>query len=530
MSGFTFRLGPFQGGLNNATNTPDTIQDHELFECIDFDYNIDNTLVTRPPVAIEALTTLSIDNKYFNLLGYYVDPTSQSQYLVAEIAGDLYYRINSTSYKDAGTWTLIQAAFGTASCGIQYVNQFYIVSSSGAGYSWSPTSGAAPVAAMPAGSSVALFKERMWISSGTSSRLYFSNIGDPTTWSSSDFADVNAGDGQYLTAVYAGPASLYLFKTSSTFVLIYDSSPTRGAIQNISTTIGLYNTQCITEYENNLYLLYGTHVYSLVGYSYARINDKVDITRDSVVDSSYKIKYAMSTVGDRIMVSYYNNTFAYYPLINTWTKWDMPQLAKWVEVPNSILLYGYKIFMTSINQTAPVAGSILELQDKVYDITMPPDIVRGDPQIITRMYSMDFYRRAIYDTPDHWKRLYWWGIDAIVSELDNDAYVKMSILPYVFTDTLSWQLMSNETWGELDLKTWGDLKTDPFSITTIVHVTEPNRKFIKASKSVRFTRIQFRLSFPNYRHTAVSSINHVTINFSSKQNPVALGEGSPVTV
>src|SRR4051794_33387690 len=97
-------LGPFVGGLNNAANTPDTIKDDELFICQDFDYNIDLTLVTRPPVAVEVVTgNAAIDNKYFNILGFYTAPSTGVNYAVACIDSGLYYRINSTSYTDGGT-------------------------------------------------------------------------------------------------------------------------------------------------------------------------------------------------------------------------------------------------------------------------------------------------------------------------------------------------------------------------------------------------------------------------------------------
>lgn len=529
MSGFTFRLGPFAGGLNNAADTPDTIKDNELFKCIDFDYNIDQTLVTRPPVAVEVLTTnATLDTHYFNILGFYIDPATQINYCIANINGGLYYRIGSTSYVDATTWVAITTGIGVATAGIQYLDTFYIIFSSGAGASWSPTAGYISVAAMPAGDSIALFKERLWISAGNSSRLTFCNIGDPTTWSPSDFIDVNAGDGQLLVAVYAGIASLYLFKNASTFVFTYDSAPTAGSIQCISTTIGLFDPNCIAAYEGTIFILNGVRVYSLAGYTYNRINTKVDISRDSI-SGDYYSKYFISVVGDRIIVSYQNNTFIYYPLIGTWTQWDLPQTSKWFAVPNSIENYGYNIYIAPLNFNTVVGGSILSLQDKVYDVSMPPDIVRSDPQILTRMYSMDFYRGSIYDTPEHWKRLYWWGIDAIVSELDNNAQVEMSILPYTFTDFMTWRLLAgSETWEDADSRTWGSIKNDGFAISTIVDVNQPNRKFIKAKKSVRFTRIQFRIIFPGYRHTAVSSINHITINFGSKQDPVSLGEGTPV--
>lgn len=532
MSGFTYRLGPFSGGLNNEADTPDTIADNELFSCVDFDYNTDNTLVTRPPVGRDSG---GFTGTYLNIIGFFIDPNTGNSYTMFEIAGSLYYRQGSTSYLDAVAPVLIQAGFGTVSAGIQYADKFYFVRPTSTGASWSLSGGFHNISTFPAGSSIALFKERLWISAGDSSRLYFSNIATGDTWTSSDFLDVNVGDGQKLIAVFAGPSSLYLFKTGSTFVLTYDSSVTRGYVQNISTTIGLFDTGCIASYEGIIFILYGKLVYRLDGYTFTRVNTKVDIAMGADLIGSYVRKYSISTVNDRIMVQYYDKLYVYYPITNTWTQWlstsdaiTATPFGKWYFVPNSIQKYGYKVFLVSVNNAAP-ADPLFAMLDTPYILgTSPIDLGATYPSITTRMYSFDFYRRAVYDTPEHWKRLYWWGIDAIVSSYDNNANIMMTILPYTFTSYITWDLMSTDTWQIIGENDWEHLLDEPFSISTTVNVTDIARKYIKAYGNVRFTRTQFRIEFPDYKYTAVSSINHIIVNFGSKQNPVAASEGTQI--
>jgi hypothetical protein len=513
-------LGPFVGGLNNAADTPDTIADNELFVCQDFDYNIDQMLVTRPPVAVEALPGGSLNNKYFNILGFYVDPATGDSYTIAEVNGDLYYRTNSTSYKDAGAWIQFKASFGTATAGIQYVDYFYISKGTAGGYKWKPSANSA-VAGMPALNSLTVFKERVWGSSAdtNTARLYFSNIATPDTWSVSDFIDIGAGDGQKLVCAFAGTNAIYLFKTNSTYVLTYDSAPTRGYVQNISTTVGTFDPKCVAAYETTIFVMHGPRVYSLTGYTFRRLNSKVVIDRDT--SGTYPQTYALSTVADRIIATYKQNTYVYYPLTDTWTQWMLPATGKWWFVPNSIQKYGYRIFLTSVNATAPAAGSVIQMQDKVWDVSMPEDLIQDDPIFITKMYT--------FDDPEIFKRLHWWGVDAIVTEEDQLAYLRLVALPYTFSSYETWDLLAaTQTWDSVGAGTWNDLLSEVGAVPMKVQVTSKDRKYIKADKSLRFPRIQFKVQFADYRHTAVSSIHRVIVSMSIKQSPVSRSEGTRV--
>jgi hypothetical protein len=516
-------LGPFVGGLNNAANTPDTIKDDELNKCIDFDYNIDYTLVTRPPVAVEALTgNGSVDGKFCKILGFYTDPTSGNVYCIANINNSLYYRANSTSYKDAGAWTLIQASFGNATCGIQYVDNFYIGKDTSGGAKWNSTTGYTAISVIPAVNSMAVFKERIWASSATTtngSRLYFSDLATGDTWGAgANFIDIGAGDGQKLIKVFSGPSMLYMFKSNSTYVFTYDTKPSLGYVQNISTTVGINDVNCVTDYQGPIFVMHGNKVYKLDGTSFTRLNAKVVIDRDTTA-GTYPQPYSLSTVGDRIAVQFKDNIFMYYPLTDTWTEWNLPAVGKWFYVPNSIQKYGYKIYLTSVNSTAPTGGNVLELQEKTWDNTLPADVNLGDPILLTKMYALD--------TPQVFKRLHWWGVDATVYQASTqNAYIRLVALPYVFSSYETWNLLrQNLTWNQVSNGTWADLASEVGAIPSRFLVTSSDRKYIKADKSLRFSRIQFKVQLDSYDHSAVSSINHIILEISSRQDPVSRSEG-----
>src|SRR5690349_9955397 len=275
--GTGLRLGPFKGGLNNASD-PSAIQDTELAECINFDFDTDGALTSRPPISFMLSGPAGSQN--IDILGYYVD-TSGANWLIASADNSLYYL-------GSGSWVQITTGFrGTAM--VQYNNKAWIVAEPGSvsnGGSWVPTTiGAAgtwtTVASMPKGGAAGLYKERMYIVAGRSataneSRLSFSNLADPGTWSGSDFIDISPGDGQKLLDLYVLGSNMYLFKNDSTYVYSYDAAPTKGVVNNLSKSIGISDSGCVVQYENYLMVYHEDFVYELINGVHQKLNVRVD--------------------------------------------------------------------------------------------------------------------------------------------------------------------------------------------------------------------------------------------------------------
>jgi hypothetical protein len=513
-------LGPFLGGLNNATGVADTIADNELYTCVDFDYTVDGTLVTRPAV-FRMTSSAVVDTKQLRILGVLI--TSSNSYTLACVNNtDLVYRDNSGTITSAG-WTAVSggAGFGNAMDAVQYGDKLWIVKTTAGGASWSIAAGFSAVGTIPAGTAVEVFKERLWVASGTlASRLSFSNVGVPGTWSASDFIDVGPGDGQVMQTIVAGVNSLYIFKDSSTWVLSFDSDPARGSLQAISETIGAISPQAVTQHENIIYVLDLQYMYAVNGYTYTRVNVKVDINRENTDVATLVDKGVLSTVGDRILVQFKNKTYVYYPLTRTWTEWAIPPTGKWFGIEQYTRTKGYTLYYAGLNTSTPGAGSapLLALYDGPWDAAVPVDYVQADPTIVTKMFS--------FDTPSAFKRLMWWGADVIATSSSGSTSIFMSLIPYNFSGKKTWGELALIPWNVLDDFTWAQQTEIGGAVDNTVIIDAPLRKYIKAQRSIRFTRVQFKVSFPNFNHTATSSIHHLVVAIKKKQSPQSKSEGA----
>ncbi len=502
--GSTIRLGPFNGGLNNIaygsgaqlSNTQNAIADNELLVCTDFDFLPDGTLATRTPVGIEPLTgNAAIDNIYMKLVGFFAIPTSSISYTIIEVGGNLYYRTGNTDLVgDTIAWTLIGNVGDAATAGIQYAGQFYIVLASTPGFRWSPSGGLVAVPSLPAGKAIQLFKERLWLVGNTTiasgSRLFYSNIGTGSTWTTGvDFVDIEADNGQNLTDLFAGPSALYLFKENSTYVLTFDSLPSRGNIQVISASIGANIAGCYCSYEDSIYVLHGASVYRLQGYSYTRINTKVSVL-DTNPGSLPRVKYSLSTVGDRIVVQYNNAYFVYYPVTNNWTEWELADVTpyKWSLVPTSLASLGYKLYLAPGNNAAFTEGRVYVIGDRrfpnIFSETPTPT-----PKLLTKLHS--------FDSPETFKRLHWWGIDTTAHQNE--------------TCTLTLKAISVQ----------GAVATKAYTVAP----ANSEEVFYKGPASSRFTKIQFGLDIglgPNYYQISSMVVSSIVASISSKQSPTSI--------
>ncbi len=498
------KLGPFVGGLNNSLYK-DSLADNELVDCSDFDFTSDGTLITRPPIHIEGVTgDVSIDGHEIHILGFFIDTSItglNNTYTVAEASGNLFIRLgvaNGTP-QPVTPWTVIQIGFGAAVCGIQYINKFYIVRQAGlGGGSWSPSTGYVAVASMPGGNSIQLFKERLWItgvySAGTATRVYYSNVGTGATWSVADFIDVDAGNGQALSACYAGTSALYLFKSSSTYVLTYDSLPARGYIQCISPTIGIPNFDCYATYEDSIYIATGKYVYRISGYQFSQVNTRfATLNADSIPGSgdhtSYKKNPCISTVGNRLVVFIGGYNYVYYPVVNAWTSWTTTYTAKWYLVPSSVGVLGYEVYISPQNNDFnALIGGINVMQNT----TTEPSVHQqnegsGFPSIATKTYT--------FDSSGAIKKLYWWGINAEVASRTKSTSVVLGIT---------------------DHRGVNYFKTHVIPFTSAV--ATPNT-FYKGNQACRFRTLVLTIYLTNYDYTVSSYIKELLLSIDNKQDP-----------
>lgn len=494
--GTGLRLGPFKGGLNNASD-PTAIADTELALCDNFDLDIDGSLTSRPPIS--SLLDGPVAAQNMDLLGYFVD-SAGTNWLIGSTD-------TAVHYFGSGAWVQITTGF-RATAMVQYLNKAWLVAQPGSasnGGSWVPTTvGAAgtftTVASMPKGGAAGIYKERMFIAAGrdatsNESRLSFSNLADPGTWSGSDFVDINPGDGQKLLDIWVMGSNVYLFKNDSTYVYSYDAAPNKGVVNNISKVVGVSDVRCVVQYENYLMAYHEGFVYELINGVFQKLNIKVDFVPDFTGGTSYFRATSLSIVGDRLIVRYFDKTYVFNLKTRTWSTWSSSFVpSNWLTEPQA---------STAIALRRYVAGAAQVNSRFTYTLKDGFDGVSSEAITCTMQTKIfDF------DSPEQFKRLYWWGVDAVTS-----GVVSGSAFPVIYTFNVTWNALAAYTWDQMAQFTWGQPgNVVPNVMDTADTAGSVGRKFIKFLKALRFRNIYFTVVLTTTGTSSTAPVKLFTIN------------------
>lgn len=153
---------------------------------------------------------------------------------------------------------------------------------------WTGAGGAASwtalVGSVPNGKYIEYAANRVWIA-GTAafpSRLYFSDIGDPRSWTSTNVVDLDPNDGQQITGIISVGGSLIVFKQSKTY-LIYDLDT--GANRLLSNSVGCVAPRSIASGPGEIYFLSEDQgVFSATTSRLQRISDDIQPLFDEITD------------------------------------------------------------------------------------------------------------------------------------------------------------------------------------------------------------------------------------------------------
>ena len=474
------RLGPFQGGLNTASD-PTAVADSELVDCVNFELDIDGSLVSRPPI-VETTSDAFVDRVV--MIGS------------AILAGVTYvFASNSNGVWafDGTTWTLVRANLESR-VALQYNNNVYLVATPGSssdGGRWDGTTFTVD-ASMPRGGAAVFHKSRMFVVSGpeatvNDSRVTFTDpISSATlSWPGANIIDISPGDGEKLVDIIVYNDNLLLFKQDSTYVLAYDMQPADAINREISTKIGATTYRCVEQYENSVFLYHEGNVYEVVNYDFQRVNLKVPFTFDGYSPSTRQEDVFICTLGDRLLVRYYNRVYVYGLKTRTWSRWvsdneDLHNFGPLLPFPSN---------PTQSVNTKYYAGSavsstkVFYIQDG-YDATTAESV----PIVCT-------LRTKNFDLADshHFKKMMWWGADILTNQ---DIQGLASPITTAFRPT--WGDLATYTWGQLATRTWGQLLVEPVTVKTdIVDASSASRKFVKFLKTLRFRQIYFQVTLKN---------------------------------
>jgi hypothetical protein len=486
------RLGPFSGGLNISSD-PVLIADNELINCLNFELDIDGSLVSRPAiqVAFQGAT-----NQRLLIFGSIV--FSGTLYLFATRAGDTFVSSNAGS-----SWTALTPGGLSRECKTMevYNNTVWLPAtplSANGGMSWTPGGGAVTVAAMPRADKCVVHKNRLYLCPGetatsNASRLSFSAPADFTTWPGTNFLDVQPGDGDTLNNLAVYQDNLLLFKGESTHVLAYDLDPTDAILREINPVVGSGGSFGVVQYENTVYCLHRNKVYEITNFNFALINLKVPLVFDNSLPTGTTARYEnqhLSTLGERLIVRYYNRTYSFQLRTRTWGEWDKTDSTSTIE---------WHIFGPLV-RARDLTGSGLDSYYTGYSF----DVSSGGYKVIKIIDgrfsgaaegtgSHKFLCIATtkdYDMADpvRWKRLFWWGVDVITGQ-----DVTGSITPITLISSMTWDALTTQTWA--DLLTWGNPVSGSVAFQETItgdNIANTN-KLIKFGKAMRFRKANFSL-------------------------------------
>lgn len=473
MPGQPVKIGPFVGGMNTYSG-PTSIADTEAVELLNVDIDLDGTVVSRPPLAA---TSTGVSGSG-HIIGVYRS-TTDIVYMIYAFAAEA--KAFNTS---DGVFTTIAAGDFTAS--VQYNDFLWLIKRpSGVtqgGTKWSPSAGASDIATMPRGLSACVYKERVFISASRTSddtsinRVKFSNPADPATWTSTDYFDVSAGDGQDITKLIVFDAGIVIFKSDSTFLFAYESAPTKGQIQQISASLGANNNYCVVEYENNLFVMHEANVYRISNWNWEHANIKVPFEYVNSFAIDIPDGSSISVVDNRLICRYFDSYYVLGLKTGSWVKWV------WATGRTPSEFVGSPTLNPATGTTKYYAASYATINVTRYEFENKVDAVAESfmVKILTKAYD--------FGPSYSFKRLFWWGVDIL-----SKAPIDFRVTPVVYAVPV--------TWGQLigvpftSLGTWGRPLEVSIDVTDSINSSNPSnyRTFVKLLKSLRFRQIQFTL-------------------------------------
>ena len=485
----------FSGGLNNTAD-PALIAENELSEVKNLVLSRTGKLISRPPFTKK--TNFPGTETSIKMLGYFRNEDAVVYAIVAGAAKTYLFDIVG------GTWTEIWGY--AAEDSTTYLNRLYLVSSTNGGGYWSKISGTytwTAVAAMPNGNQIHFTKGRLYISSralSNTSTIRYSNITSISAGTSihefptTNFIDVNEGDGQLLVKIIEGNNELFLFRTNSTWRLSFGASaePTDGTLTTVSWTVGADNTNCVVEGENYLAVLHAGTAYQLAGYNYYPMNEYNKV-QFKTIGTAHTIPTALSKVGSYLLVWFHGSMYCYDTESKVWTEFESDtKAAHFIEAPRGTLLDSDAAVTAYGVAGEPVTGGGLLKFSEEFTDTASELIVCS---IKTKTYDIN--------QPSQFKRLFGWELLVIAVN-----WVEAGINPIDTIDApiMYWTELDDYSWQQAEFQEipWAPINSAVPVIVGGLPQTNPVPQVVKVSGKQTFKRAYFSVVFRNDGSKATS--------------------------
>ncbi len=530
------KIGPYAGGINQYSDIS-AIADDEMVDCTNFDIDLDGSLKSRPPWRL-------LNGAFFTTAAGSVPPTSfQSILLTGTFDAIRFIIIQSNHTGTEGVYIyfldgpsagmLVLIATGDYSTAVRYADDVYITpnvltgSSLGTGQKYVLTTAVTTaVVNMPRGYSSTVYKDRMWITGRRggllTSRLFFSDLANFSSWPGSNFFDINPGDGDATQDLAVYQDNLVLFKDSATYVLSYDTGPAQAVLQVVNTDVGVQGPRCVVAYENSIFLLQYNKVFEMVNYDFTRVSVKIPFTFDNTTPGTFSgqawnFKIWMRACGDRLVVRFFNRLYVYHLRLRAWTRW--------VSQDQNISGLGPIVLLDATNtqtdmklghNTYVATSSLLKNTDSA-----GPGVLGNWRRYFKIFVFDDFYEATFTENGDltppvtplditcslqtktydiglshRFKRLMHWGVDTITGRT-----ITGTVFPFSIAYGVTWQQLHPFQWSQLN--TWGY----PLFVVPSTAQTQPvgaglARRYIRFPKSLRFRLVQFQVDMLTLGNTS----------------------------
>jgi hypothetical protein len=336
----------FSGGLN-STSGPLNAKDTESSDLQNIDFNKFGSILKRNGYIPICTSTILASAPIDGLAWYEFVSGSTSGRIALATAGTSIYSMTTLG----STWTHITGATivtsGNHVSWENFTNKIFMVDGANLPKVWAGT-GTCTIATVPTGVTkvkfVTQFNNYLFYgnvamgATDMTSRVYWSNVKDPTTWDSDQFIEVSKDDGQPITGLKPLGDRLVVYKERAIYNLYFTGDADIPFIMpgggKSNSTVGCVAPYSIQEIENGHVFLSFDGLYFYDGSNSYKLSDRVTQTLLTDCNPNYfnksvscvqkgKNRYFLAlssegkTTNDTVLVwDWYNNAFSVYKGLN----------------------------------------------------------------------------------------------------------------------------------------------------------------------------------------------------------------------
>lgn len=175
------------------------------------------------------------------------------------------------------------------------------------------------------------------VSTTDTARVAFSNAGDPETFVTNNYVDLNPGEGQQITGLVAWNNMIFVFKQTRFYVFYGNSTDGTGQpvfnYRTVDTGIGSFDTAgSVCAGREGVYFIGPDGVYVTTGGTPTKISGVLDPFFAGRTSPFFAHTYygrltapafRLSYVQSRLYVCLHGDTFVFDPQTNIWTYWNL---------------------------------------------------------------------------------------------------------------------------------------------------------------------------------------------------------------